>query len=52
MHRDIIKALKKDGWYEVHQVGSHLQFKYPTKSGRVSVPHRIGIYRSELSKVS
>jgi predicted RNA binding protein YcfA (HicA-like mRNA interferase family) len=37
--RDIIKALKADGWYEVNQVGSHKQFKHPTKSGRVTVPH-------------
>ena len=37
--RDVIKALKKDGWYEVRQVGSHKQFKYTTKKGRVTVPH-------------
>jgi predicted RNA binding protein YcfA (HicA-like mRNA interferase family) len=40
MHsRDIIKALKKHGWYVVNQVGSHVQLKHPTKSGRVTVPH-------------
>ncbi len=37
--RDVIKELKKDGWYEVHQVGSHKQFKHPTKKGRVTVPY-------------
>jgi len=37
--RDVITALKKDGWYEVNQVGSHKQFKHPTKKGRVTVPH-------------
>jgi predicted RNA binding protein YcfA (HicA-like mRNA interferase family) len=37
--RDVIKELKKDGWYEVNQVGSHKQFKHPTKKGRVTVPH-------------
>jgi predicted RNA binding protein YcfA (HicA-like mRNA interferase family) len=37
--RDVIKALKKDGWYEVRQVGSHKQFKHTTKKGRVTVPH-------------
>jgi len=36
---DIISALKKDGWYQVAQKGSHTQFKHPTKSGRVTVPH-------------
>jgi predicted RNA binding protein YcfA (HicA-like mRNA interferase family) len=40
MHsREIVKALKKDGWYQVHQAGSHLQFKHASKSGRVTVPH-------------
>jgi len=40
MHsRDVIKELKKDGWYEVNQVGSHKQFKHGTKKGRVTVPH-------------
>ena len=38
--RDVIRELKKDGWYEVTQVGScHKQFKHPTKKGRVTVPH-------------
>ena len=37
--RDVIAALKKDGWYEVNQVGSHKQFKHATKKGRVIVPH-------------
>jgi predicted RNA binding protein YcfA (HicA-like mRNA interferase family) len=37
--RDVIKALQKDGWYEVKQVGSHKQFKHGTKPGRVTVPH-------------
>ncbi len=40
MHsRDVIKLLLKDGWYEVKQVGSHKQFKHPTKKGRTTVPH-------------
>ena len=37
--RDIIRELKKGGWYEVNQVGSHKQFKHPRKAGRVTVPH-------------
>ncbi|WP_262048678.1 type II toxin-antitoxin system HicA family toxin [Bradyrhizobium sp. Bra78] len=36
---DIIKALKADGWELVAQKGSHIQFKHPTKNGRVTVPH-------------
>jgi predicted RNA binding protein YcfA (HicA-like mRNA interferase family) len=37
--RDIIAALMQDGWYEVAQKGSHVQFKYPAKPVRVTVPH-------------
>jgi predicted RNA binding protein YcfA (HicA-like mRNA interferase family) len=35
--RDIISALQADGWFEVNHVGSHKQFKHPTKPGRVTV---------------
>lgn len=37
--RGIIKAIEQDGWYQVSQTGSHVQFKHPTKTGRVTVPH-------------
>jgi predicted RNA binding protein YcfA (HicA-like mRNA interferase family) len=37
--QDIIKALKLDGWKQVAQKGSHVQFKHATKPGRVTVPH-------------
>ncbi len=37
--REIIERLKADGWVEVAQEGSHVQFKHPTKPGRVTVPH-------------
>lgn len=36
---EIIKALKSDGWTQVAQKGSHVQFKHKTKPGRVTVPH-------------
>ncbi|OOF38324.1 addiction module toxin, HicA family [Rodentibacter rarus] len=35
----IIKKIEDDGWYLVNVVGSHHQFKHPTKKGRVTVPH-------------
>ena len=35
--REVLKMLKKDGWYEVACVGDHHQFKHPTKPGRVTV---------------
>jgi predicted RNA binding protein YcfA (HicA-like mRNA interferase family) len=36
--REIIQKLREDGWFEVAHVGSHKQFKHPTKPGRVTVP--------------
>ncbi|MBW8303300.1 MAG: type II toxin-antitoxin system HicA family toxin [Brevundimonas sp.] len=36
---DVIHVLEADGWTRVAQKGSHVQFKHPTKSGRVTVPH-------------
>jgi predicted RNA binding protein YcfA (HicA-like mRNA interferase family) len=37
--RDVMKALKEDGWEVVNIRGSHHQFKHPTKAGRVTLPH-------------
>jgi len=37
--RDIIKTLKKAGWVEVRQSGSHKQFRHPDRKGTVTVPH-------------
>jgi predicted RNA binding protein YcfA (HicA-like mRNA interferase family) len=37
--RAIITALKVEGWRQVAKKGSHVQFKHPTKLGRVTVPH-------------
>jgi len=40
MHsREVIRRLIDAGWFEVTQVGSHKQFKHPTKTGRVTVPY-------------
>ena len=36
--REVIRALRRAGWYEVKQEGSHKQFKHDTKKGRVTVP--------------
>lgn len=35
----VIELLQSDGWYLVGQRGRHRQYKHPTKSGRVTVPH-------------
>jgi predicted RNA binding protein YcfA (HicA-like mRNA interferase family) len=37
--REIISVLQEDGWVQVAQKGSHVQFKHPRKTGRVTVPH-------------
>lgn len=37
--REVIKKLKNDGWVLVRVKGSHHQFKHPSKSGLVTVPH-------------
>ena len=37
--REIIQELRRDGWFEVAQEGSHKQFKHLSKPGRVTVPH-------------
>ena len=40
MHsRDVLAALRADGWAEGGQKGSHIHLKHPVKSGRVTVPH-------------
>lgn len=33
----IIKMLEADGWYFSKQVGSHRQYKHPTKTGKVTI---------------
>ena len=37
--RDLIGELKRHGWFEINQEGSHKQFKHPAKKGRVTVPY-------------
>jgi predicted RNA binding protein YcfA (HicA-like mRNA interferase family) len=37
--REIIRALTAAGWQHVATKGSHYQFKHPSRSGRVTVPH-------------
>lgn len=37
--REIIRRLEADGWFKVAQAGSHIQYKHPSKPGRVTVPH-------------
>ena len=44
---EIIRILKKDGWYLAHHDGtSHRQFKHPTKKGKVTVNGKLSDTRS------
>ena len=40
--REIIRLLEHDGWYLVATAGSHRQYRYPTKTGRVTVAGKRG----------
>lgn len=37
--REILKVLRKAGWYTTNQEGSHISLKHPTKPGKVTVPN-------------
>lgn len=37
--KDLMRLLKKDGWYLDRVVGSHHHFKHPFKKGLVTVVH-------------
>jgi len=37
--REVIRRLKANGWQQVRQKGSHVQFRHPAKRGIVTVPH-------------
>ena len=39
--REIISIIEADGWYFVHSVGDHWQYKHPIKPGRVTVTHPV-----------
>jgi predicted RNA binding protein YcfA (HicA-like mRNA interferase family) len=40
--REAIEMLRADGWQLERQVGSHRQFRHPTKSGTVTVAGNLG----------
>lgn len=44
--REVEKILCADGWYVVKQVGSHRQYKHPSKTGKVTVP----VHRGDVDK--
>ncbi|HEY8749018.1 MAG TPA: type II toxin-antitoxin system HicA family toxin [Tepidisphaeraceae bacterium] len=36
-YRDLIKRIETDGWRLDRTVGSHMQFRHPTKPGTVTI---------------
>lgn len=50
---EVIKILIKDGWFEVHRVGSHIKYNHPSKKGYVTVAHHKGkdIPKGTLNKI-
>ena len=37
--REVLKRLKRAGWVEVRQSGSHKHLRHPDRPGTVTVPH-------------
>ncbi len=35
---ELLRALRRDGWEQVRQSGSHIALRHPIKKGRVTVP--------------
>lgn len=35
--REVLRLLRDDGWVAMATRGSHMQFKHPTKRGRVTI---------------
>ena len=50
--REVVKTLKKNGFIEVRQVGSHLHLFHPQKNLRVTVPmHNKDLKRKTLASI-
>ncbi|MCB0497078.1 MAG: type II toxin-antitoxin system HicA family toxin [Cyclobacteriaceae bacterium] len=53
---ELFKLLKKNGWYEVRQAGSHVIMRHPDKQGQLTVPYHAskevkkGLLRAILKK--
>ncbi len=35
---ELLRALRRDGWYPDRQKGGHIQMRHPEKAGRVTIP--------------
>lgn len=36
--KELEKLIRANGWYLIKQVGSHRQYKYPFKKGKITIP--------------
>lgn len=41
-YSDLFRLLKKDGWFEVRQKGSHVILQHPIKSKQLTAPFHAG----------
>lgn len=41
-YNELFRLLKKDGWLEVRQKGSHVILQHPDKMGQLIVPYHAG----------
>lgn len=46
-YSELFRLLKKDGWYEVRQSGSHVIMKHPAKTQQITVPFHACRQRSK-----
>ena len=36
---ELVRLLKKDGWFVIRQTGSHMIMEYPSKKGQIVCPY-------------
>jgi predicted RNA binding protein YcfA (HicA-like mRNA interferase family) len=41
-YSELFRLLKKDGWIEIRQKGSHVIMKHPSKEEQLTVPYHAG----------
>ncbi len=41
-YSELFRLLKKDGWIEIRQKGSHVIMKHPAKGEQLTVPYHAG----------
>jgi predicted RNA binding protein YcfA (HicA-like mRNA interferase family) len=37
-YSDLVKQIEADGWVHEATKGSHMQFKHPTRPGKITIP--------------